>query len=86
MLNPKRLSAALFLICALGLSAWADCLDPGQMGTPPCTSGQMLLDDSTPNDASAPVSIQGQPATLADSSSVELPSLVEIALNVLTLY
>lgn len=85
MLNPKRLSVAVFLTCALGLTAWADCPLPGIMGSPPCASvAQTVSDDSVPNDSSALGIMNGPP--VSEALSVELPSLAEIALNVLMLF
>jgi hypothetical protein len=79
MLNVKRLGAAVFLMGVLELTALADCPIPGIMQGPPCISAAQ----ATPDDSTA----QGQMGTpTAVSEAVELPSLAEIALNILTLY
>lgn len=84
MFSPKRLSAAVFLTCALGVSAGADCPAPGIMGSPPCASAtQGAPDDLIPDDSTAPGTMNGPPVSAA--ASVELPSLTEIALTVLML-
>lgn len=81
MTNLKRLGAAVFLTCALGLSAFADCPQPapGQTEGPPCTAAAQPPDDST-----APE--QTETSGVAESTSVDLPSFAEIALNVLLLF
>lgn len=85
MLNRKRLSAAVFLTCALGLTTWADCPAPGVMGGPPCASAtQTAPDSSIPDDSNATGIMNGPPTSPAPS--VELASLTEIALNVLMLF
>jgi hypothetical protein len=84
MLNPKRLSAVVFLTCALGLTAWADCPAPGIMGGPPCASAtQSAQDDSILDGSTAPGIMNGPP--VLEAPSVEL-ALAEIALNVLMLF
>ena len=80
MLNLKKLGAAVLLTCVLGLTAWADCPNPGIIGSPPCVSAAQ----TAPDDSTAPGQIEGPPAP--DAPSVELPSLTEIALNVLMLF
>ena len=86
MLNLKKLGAAIFLTCALGLTAWADCPDPGVMGGPPCPGAtQMLPTESTQDDSIAPAIMNGPPA-VTEPASVELPSLAEIALSALMLF
>ena len=79
MTNLKRLGAAVFLTCALGLSAFADCPLPGQTEGPPCTSAAQPTADST-------VPEQTETSAVAESTSVDLPSFAEIALNALTLF
>jgi hypothetical protein len=86
MLNLRRLGAIVFLTCILGSTAWADCPVPGVMDGPPCTVAPIVPDDSTPNDSSAPGIMGGPPAVVAEVPSVDLPSLAEIALNVLMLF
>ena len=80
MRNLKRLGVAVALLLALGLTAFADCPVPGVMDGPPCAAAQSLPDDST-----APEQIEGPPAA-PESASVELPSIAEIALNILTMF
>ena len=80
MRNLKRLGVAVALLSALELTAFADCPVPGVMDGPPCTAAQSLPDDST-----APGQIEGPPAA-SESASVELPSIAEIALNILTMF
>lgn len=85
MIDLKRLSAAVFLTCALALSAWADCPAPGIMGGPPCASAtQSAPDDLIPDDSYALGFMNGPP--VLEAPSVELPSLAEIALGVLMLF
>jgi hypothetical protein len=79
MTKLRRLGATLLLLSALALTAFADCPDPGQIDRPPCT-GQAV-----PEDATAPGQMDAPP-TVSEVPLVELPSLVEIAFNVLTLY
>ena len=77
----KRLVASVVLLLAFGLTAFAECPAPGQMDTPsPCTVAQPVPDDSI-----APGQMDTT-ATVSEATLVELPSLVEIALNILTLY
>jgi hypothetical protein len=87
MLNLKRLGASLFLTCALGLTAFADCPVPGAIGTPeqidpPCTSAQAVNDS---NESTAPGIIDGPPAASV-SAEVDSLSFAEFALNMLTLF
>lgn len=85
MLNLKKLTAAVVLTCVLGLTAWADCPAPGIMGGPPCASAtQSAPDDLIPDDSTAPGIMNGPP--VSEAPSVELPTLAEIALNVLMLF
>ena len=88
MTNLKRLGAAVFLTCALGLSAFADCPlpAPGQTEGPPapCSAAQITPDESTPDNSTAPGIMNGP--SRSEAPSVELPSLAEIALNVLMLF
>ena len=87
MLNLKKLAAAAFLTCTLVLTVWADCPDPGIMGTPPCIpAAQPAPDDSTQASSTAPGIMGGPPAAAAEPSSVELTSFAEIAMNVLMLF
>ncbi len=82
MTNSKKLAAVLVLVFALGVTAFADCPVPGQMEGPPCIpSAQPASDDLT-----SPDIMNGPPAAVAESISVELPSLVEFALNALTMF
>ena len=80
-MNLKRLVAALVLVIALGLTALADCPIPGQIEGPPCIPATQAL----PDDSTAPGQIEGPPAA-SESASVELPSIAEIALNILTMF
>ena len=77
MTKLKRLGAAVVLLLALGLTAFADCT-PGIMGTPPCAG----VVQTAPDDPTAPGIIGGPPA----SNSVDLISVAEIALNSLLLF
>lgn len=81
MTNLKRLGAAVLLTCALGLSALADCPlpAPGQTEGPPCTSVAQPTADSN-------VTVQTETSTVAESTSVDLFSLAETALNALILF
>jgi len=80
MTNLKRLGAAVFLTCALGLSAFADCPLPGQTEGPPCTSAAQPTADST-----VPEQTETS-AVVVESASADLPSFAEIALNALMLF
>ena len=80
MTNVKKLGAAFVLVCTVGLTVFADCPLPGQMDTPPCIPAQAVLNDSI-----APGQM-GTPSAVSEIALVELPSLAEIALNVLTLF
>ena len=86
MLNLRRLGTAVFVACMLGTTAWADCPAPGVMGGPPCISAAQTLPDESTGDSTGPGIMNGPPAVTAESRSVEFPSFIEIALNVLTLY
>jgi len=79
MTKLRRLGATVVLLSALALTALADCPVPGQIDMPPCTPVQAPADDST-----APGQMDGPPA-VPEAPSVELPSLAEIALSVLSL-
>lgn len=80
MTSLRKLGAAVLLMCALGLTALADCPAPGQTDGPPCSVAQPAPDDLT-----APGQTDGPPAA-SESAPVELPSITEIALNILTLF
>jgi hypothetical protein len=82
MTNLKYLGAAAVLICALGLSTFADCPAPGLMGGPPCIpDGQAANYDQTASSQS------DAPTAAASSAEVVNPvSMTELALNVLTLF
>jgi len=85
MLNLKKLTAAVVLTSALGLTAWADCPVPGIIGGPPCASvTQNAPDDSIPYDPTAQGIMNGPP--VSEAPSVELPTLAEIALNFLMMF
>jgi len=81
MTNLKRLGAAVFLTCALGLSAFADCPlpGPGQTEGPPCVSAAQPTADST-------VPAQTETSAVPESPSVDLFSLAETVLNALVLF
>lgn len=83
MTSLKKLSAAVFLTCVLGLTAFAECLPaaPGQTEGPPCVSAAQ----TAPDDPTAPGQTEGPPAA-SESAEMELASLAEIVLNVLTLF
>ena len=86
MTNLRRLGAAVLLTCALGLTAFADCPIPGQIGTPPCTSAaQTAPDDAMQNNLPAPGQIDTPPAA-SESASVDLVSVAELALKALMLF
>jgi hypothetical protein len=84
MNSLKRLSAAVVLTFVLGVAAFAGetltppCAppDPGIMETPPCAA-QMPADDST---------IPGEVETPPASDAIELPSVAELAMNLLLLF
>jgi len=80
MTNLKKLIGASVLVVVLGLTAFADCPVPGQMEGPPCIPAVQEAPDST-----APGQMDATPA-VSEPPSVELPSLAEIALNVLMLF
>ena len=84
MTNLKRLGAVVVLTLGLTLTAYADCTAPGIMNGPPCASAQMTPDDSVSDDSNALGIMNGPPRS--EEPSVELPSLAEIALNVLMLF
>jgi hypothetical protein len=85
MTNLKRLGAAVVLTFALTLAAYADCPVPGIMEGPPCASAaQTPPADPVPDDPAALGIMNGPPRS--EAPSVELPSLAEIALNVLMLF
>ena len=76
-MNLRKLIGAFALVVVVNLTALADCPLPGQMEGPPCVPVVQLAPDDSPAPA---------PGAVAESPSVALPSLVEIALNVLALY
>ncbi len=84
MTNLKKLGAAVFLTCALGLSAFADCPlpAPGQTEGPPCVS----VAQPAPNDPTPPGQTDGPPAASASVEVVDLVSITEFALNALMLF
>ncbi|PYS67986.1 MAG: hypothetical protein DMF69_21490 [Acidobacteria bacterium] len=85
MTNLKRLGAAVVLTLGLTLAAYADCPVPGIMNGPPCVSAaQPPPDDPNPDDPATFGIMNGPPHS--EAPSVELPSLAEIALNVLILF
>jgi hypothetical protein len=87
MLNVKRLGAAVFLMGVLEFAALADCPNPGIMQGPPCVAAaQTLPNESNGNSSTEPGIMNGPPAATAASAYVELPSLIEVAFSVLTLY
>ena len=82
MPNLKRLLGAFVLVVVLGLTSFADCPVPGQMDTTlPCSVAQ-----ATPDARPTPGIMDGPPAVVAVSTSVKMPSLVEVALSALTLF
>lgn len=81
MTNLKRLGAAVVLTLGLTVAAYADCTAPGIMNGPPCVSAA----EPAPDDLTAPGQTDGPPAA-SESAPIELPSLAEIALNVLMLF
>ena len=81
MTNLKKLGAAVLLTFALTLVAYADCPVPGIMQGPPCVSAAQ----PAPDDSTAPGQTDGPPAA-SESAPIELPSIAEIALNMLTLF
>ena len=86
MTNLKGLGAAVVLTFVLTLAAYADCPVPGIMEGPPapCSAAQIAPDESTPDNSTEPGIINGPPRS--EGPSVELPSLAEIAMNVLLLF
>lgn len=74
----KSVLAAAVLTLALAISATgqAPVCNPGETQTPPCPSA-MMSDD--------PVGVLGETQTPPDAQSVEIVSLVELALSVLLL-
>ena len=81
MTSLRKLGAAVLLMCVLGLTALADCPSPGQTDGPPCVSAAQ----PAPDDLTAPGQTDGPPAA-SESAPIELPSIAEIALNILTLF
>jgi hypothetical protein len=85
MKNLKHLGVALVLTFVLSLSAFAGemstppCASPdlGEMSTPPCSTAQPSSDDSA-----APGDISTPPA----SNTVDIVSVVDAALNLLSLF
>jgi hypothetical protein len=85
MKNLKRLSAAVVLPFVLSLTAFAGevntppCAppDPGEMSAPPCAAAQM-----SPDDSAAPGTALSTPA----SNTVDIVSVVDAALNLLSLF
>jgi hypothetical protein len=81
----KRLGAAIALTLVLGVSAFAGDVEtppctlpePGQISTPPCAAAQMSFDDSA-----APGTALSTPA----SNTVDIVSVVDAALNLLSLF
>ena len=82
MKNLKRLGAAIALTFALGLSAFAGDVDtppcaPGDILTPPCAAARLSADDSA-----AP----GETDTPPASNTVDIVSVVDAAMNLLSLF
>jgi hypothetical protein len=85
MKDLKHLGVALVLTFVLSLSAFAGemstppCASPdlGEMSTPPCADAQI-----SPDDSSAPGTALSTPA----SNTVDIVSVVDAALNLLTLF
>ena len=86
MLILKKSIALASLTLALSCTAWADCPAPGIMGGPPCVSSQMPSEEPTANESTARQQIATSSAVASEPASMDLPSLVEITLNVLTLF
>jgi len=82
MTNLKKLGAAVVLVLALTIVAYADCPAPGISNGPPCVSvAQPAPDDLTP-----PGQTDGPPAASASAEVVDLVSVTEIVLDVLSLF
>ena len=84
MKNKKRLIAAVVLTCVFSLSAFAgesstpSCAppDPGIILTPPCAA-QTPADDAT---------VLGEVETPPASDAMDMPSVAELAINLLLLF
>ena len=84
MNSLKRLTAAVVLTFVLGLSAFAGevetppCAppDPGILDTPPCAA-QPASDDPT---------VPGEVNTPPTSAAVDVPTVAELAMNLLLLF
>ena len=79
MKNLKRLGVSVTLLCVLSLTTLAGETNsppcaPGETNSPPCAAAQM-----TPDDSVAP----GQTNTPPASNAALLPSVTEVALDLL---
>jgi hypothetical protein len=55
MKTLKSLGAAIALTFVFAFAAFADCVPPGEMSTPPCTAAQITPDDpAAPGETSTP--------------------------------
>ena len=70
-------AAVLTLTLALSAAGQVAVCNPGETQTPPCPSAQTMSDDS--------VGVLGETQTPPETQSVEIVSLVELALSVLLL-
>jgi hypothetical protein len=85
MKNLKRLGVAFALTFVLGVSTFAGEMNappcappaPGEMNAPPCAAAQM-----SPDDSSAP----GTALSTLASNTVDIVSVVDAALNLLSLF
>jgi len=81
MINLRRLGAVVVLTLGITLVAAADCPAPGIMNGPPCASfAQTAPNEPTEHEQ------QTETFTVSESTSVDLFSLAETALNALMLF
>ena len=84
MKNLRRLGAAVVLTGLLGLSAFA-----GEISTPPCAPPEPGIILTPPcaaqtlaNDSAVPGEVETPPA----SNAIDMPSVTELAINLLLLF
>ncbi len=81
MKSLKRLSAAITLTFALALTAFADCVPPGEILMPPCSVAQI-----TPDDPTAPGEILTPPASNAENEFTISDATMNVLLSALSLF
>ena len=81
MKSLKRLSAAITLTFALALTAFADCVPPGEILMPPCSVAQ-----KTPDDPTTPGEVPSPPASNVEDVLTISETTLGVLLSALSLF